>query len=258
MLPRLQENVRLPCPQAGFLQTYLSYSGQLRSQAVVYLHGFGSVRVGVKSQALEEACARRGWTYASFDFRGHGESSGSLLDLRGSAMLEDVETVRAYLAGRGVVRLGLVGSSMGGWAAAWYTLRHPGAVVACALVAPALDFPMRHWTRLPDAERRRWQQTGRLRLCNEWIAADVGYGLVEEAGQFPMAQLMAAWRTPLWIGHGMQDDTVPYTDSLAFVQGCAFPNIALHLWKDADHRLQQVKDELADGACSFLEAHLQQ
>jgi pimeloyl-ACP methyl ester carboxylesterase len=238
------------------LQTYFSHLAQPGTEAILYLHGFGSVRLGVKSQAVEEACARRGWMFASFDFRGHGESSGTLMDLRGSALLEDVETVHAYLGGRGIRRLGLVGSSMGGWAAAWFALRHPDAVAACALLAPALDFLVRHWNRLPDSERGRWRQTGRLRLCNEWIAADVGYGLVEEAVQFPLEQLVTTWRTPLWIGHGMRDNTVPYTDSLAFVERCSYPNLELHLWKDADHRLHEVKDQLAERACNFLEMHL--
>jgi uncharacterized protein len=253
MLPRLQETVRLPGSQGGSLQSYLSYSGQLGNQAVLYLHGFGSVRNGVKSQALEEACARRGWTFAAFDFRGHGESSGSRLDLRGSTLLEDVETVCAYLASRGIGRLGPVGSSMGGWAAAWFTLRHPEVVPACVLIAPSLDFPASRWARLPEAERQQWQQTGRLRIHNEWVDTEVGYGLVEEAGQFPLEQLTTTWQTPLWIGHGMRDDTIPYTDSLAFVERCPYPDVELHLWKDGDHRLQHVKDQLAEYACGFLE-----
>jgi pimeloyl-ACP methyl ester carboxylesterase len=258
MQTRYQEPVRLSCPQGGSLQSYLAYSGQLGKEAVLYLHGFGSVRTGVKSQALEQACERRRWTFASFDFRGHGESSGSLCDLRGSALLEDVETVRADLARRGIERVCLVGSSMGGWAAAWFTLRHPAVVPACVLLAPSLDFPSSRWTRLSESERRHWQHTGRLRVQNEWVDAEIGYGLVEEADRYPLQQLLADWHTPLWIGHGMRDDTIPYTESLAFVARCPYAAIELHLWKDGDHRLQQAKYQLAEAVGHFLEQHLGQ
>src|SRR5262245_22512540 len=116
---RRAEVIRLPCPAGGEIEAHLSYADRPAGRAVVYVHGLGSVRGGEKSRALEAACARRGWTFAACDFRGHGGSTGTLLDLRGSALLDDLDTFRAYLATRGVAGLGLVGSSMGGWAAAW-------------------------------------------------------------------------------------------------------------------------------------------
>ena len=41
-------------------------------------------------------------------------------DLRASRLLEDLAAVRHYLIGRGIRRLGLVGSSMGAFASAWF------------------------------------------------------------------------------------------------------------------------------------------
>src|SRR5262245_26529908 len=112
MKPRQTEEPRLSLPSGTPLQGMLSYTGEPGAAAVVYVHGFGSVRGGAKAAALEAACARRGWAFAAFDFRGHGGSGGSMLDLRGSALQHDLETVRAYLSTRGVRRLFPVGSSM--------------------------------------------------------------------------------------------------------------------------------------------------
>src|SRR5438034_4745982 len=140
MKAREQKSVSLQLPAGGTLLVYVSYTGEPREEAVVYVHGFGSTRSGEKPRALEAACERRGWTFASFDFRGHGGSSGTLVDLRGSQLLEDLEAVHASLATWGVRRLFPVGSSMGGWAAAWFTVRFPDIVPACMLIAPALDF----------------------------------------------------------------------------------------------------------------------
>src|SRR5262249_30277986 len=152
--------------------------------AAVYVHGFGSVRGGAKAAALEAACARRGWTFAAFDFRGHGASGGSMLDLRGSALQHDLEAVRAYLATRGVRSLFLVGSSMGAWEAAWFAVRRHEAVSACVALAPAFDFLVGRWARLSDAERELWRHTRRLPVHTEFVDVEVGYGLMEEADVF--------------------------------------------------------------------------
>src|SRR5262249_20640624 len=147
MSERVSEAPRLPHPAGGELHAYLSHSGERgrvstpSDWAVVYVHGFASNSSGEKAKVVEAACARRGWTYGACDFRGHGQSTGSLHDLRCSALLDDLDVVRAWLATRCVQRLCLYGSSMGGWASAWYALRRPETIVACALVAPAFHFP---------------------------------------------------------------------------------------------------------------------
>jgi pimeloyl-ACP methyl ester carboxylesterase len=219
---------------------------------VVYVHGFGSNSSGEKAKVVEAACARRGWTYAAFDFRGHGQSTGSLLDLRGNGLLDDVDVVSDYMASRGVRRLCLYGSSMGGWASAWYAVRRPEAVVACALVAPAFNFLRSRWDSLSEAERRQWRDTGRLKIRNQWIDVEIGAAMLDELDQFPVGELAKRVACPLLIFHGLLDDTVPYTDTLAFLESARHPAIELRLYKDGDHRLLKYKDEMAEAACGFF------
>ena len=251
-MTRRDEVARLPCPGGGEVDAHLSYADRPANRAVVYVHGLGSVRGGEKSRALEAACARRGWTFAACDFRGHGGSTGTLLDLRGSALLKDLDTFRDYLAGRGVSRLCLVGSSMGGWAAAWWTVLRPEVVDACALIAPAFRFPTGLWSRLGPAERERWRQTGRLRLRNDWMDAEIGYGLMEEQELFPFEHLAAVWRKPLLIFHGLADDVVPCEGSLEFVRRTAAADVELRVYKAGDHRLSALKEGVAEAACDFF------
>jgi pimeloyl-ACP methyl ester carboxylesterase len=221
----------------------------------MYVHGLGSVRGGEKSRALEAVCARRGWTFAAFDFRGHGGSTGSLRELRGSALLEDLGVIGDHLAARGVRRVCPVGSSMGGWAGAWFTLTHPDLIPACVLLAPALNFASGWWDRLSEAERRRWKETDRLRVRNEWLDAEIGYGLVEEAGRYPVEALAAGWGRPLLIFHGLRDDTIPFGLSLSFVERTAYPQVELRLFKDGDHRLQGYEHVVAEAAADFFGRH---
>jgi pimeloyl-ACP methyl ester carboxylesterase len=249
MAKRPHETIALPHP-AGSL--YLSHPGRPGEAAVLYVHGFGSQRSGEKPRALESICEATGWTFAAFNFRGHGDSAGPLVEMRGSGLLADLEAVRDELGRRGVRRLFLVGSSMGGWAAAWFAVRFPDAVPACVLIAPAFDFLRSRWQRLTEAERQRWRDTGRLRVRSAWVDAEIGYGLVEEMDQFPPERLAAGLCQPLLIFHGMRDDVVPYEGSVAFARQAASPKVELRLYKDGDHRLVDYKDEMAFSAHNFF------
>jgi pimeloyl-ACP methyl ester carboxylesterase len=252
MPTRAREEYQIAPAQGGALAAYLSHPGSAGPWAVLYVHGFGSTRAGEKPTAVEEACARRGWTFASFDFRGHGASSGTLLELRPSGLLDDLAAVRQELHRRGIQRLALVGSSMGGWASLWFAQRHPDAVTACALIAPAVDFLRLQRAHLTEAEVDEWRRAGRRRVRNQWVDVEVGPGVLEEAPLFPADTLAPSWAKPLLIFHGMQDDTAPYAHSLAFVEAVPPGDVELRLFRAGDHRLLAYRDVMAEAACDLF------
>lgn len=254
MTVRTETNIRITVGGSDELQVYHSQAAKL-AHAVVYVHGFGASRMSEKPRALEQACARRNWPFVSFDFRGHGLSTSTMLELRGSRLLEDLEGLARYLAGRDISRLYLVGSSMGGWASGWFALRHPELIPACAMIAPALDFVRGRWNKLSELERKQWQDTGRLRVKNVWIDTEIGYGLVEESDNFPYERLINDWQKPLLIFHGMKDDAVSHTQSMAFIDKVSAQAVELRLYKNGDHRLVERKDEMAEAACEFFARH---
>jgi dipeptidyl aminopeptidase/acylaminoacyl peptidase len=61
---------------------------------------------------------------------------------------------------------------------------------------------------------------------------------------------------PLLIFHGMLDETVPYMQSISFLQTARHADIELRLYKDGDHRLLKYKEEMAEAACSFFSRHV--
>jgi pimeloyl-ACP methyl ester carboxylesterase len=246
------EAVRLPLPDGGWLAGDYVPGSTANDFAVVWIHGFGSHRGGEKAAALRAECGRRGWAFAAFDFRGHGASSGTMRELRPSRLLEDLAAVRQFLAGRGLHRLGLVGSSMGGFAAAWFAVQQPEVVVGCVLLASGFRFPTKRWDALTPEQREAWQRTGVLRVTNEWVDTEVGYGLVEERDLFRLDELTRRWQTPALLFHGLRDDIVPDTDSLEFLRRTSYPNIELRLLKNGDHRLTAYKDEIAAAAGHFF------
>ena len=111
---------------------------------------------------------------------GTARPPGRCADLTATRLLEELAAIRAFLAARGCPQLGLVGSSMGGFASAWFAVRHPEAVTGCVLLAPAFRFLERRFAELSEAALAEWQRAGVRRVRNEWV--DVGDRLRAHGG----------------------------------------------------------------------------
>jgi pimeloyl-ACP methyl ester carboxylesterase len=243
-------DLTLPLPDGGHLAGSVAWTGS--PGCVLYVHGFGSDRTGAKATALRTACAGRGWSFAAFDFRGHGRSSGTMRQLRGSGLQADLQAIASYLAERGARYLFPVGSSLGGMATAWFALAQAELVPAVVLLAPAFRFLQRRWGDLSENDRRRWQEEGVLRFRNQWLSCELEIGLVQERDRFDPERLAEQWRVPALIFHGMKDEVVPWQDTLDLVSRTPFAGIQLRLLGDGDHRLEAYRDETAREACRFF------
>jgi pimeloyl-ACP methyl ester carboxylesterase len=113
-------------------------AGPASRPCFLYLHGFGSEQSGEKAEFFRRRALAAGFGFCSFDFQGHGLSGGEMAALTLTRNLEDVARVHAFLRERGHGRLILIGSSMGGGTALWYSALHPEEIVAGLHIAPAL------------------------------------------------------------------------------------------------------------------------
>ncbi len=245
-------NVTLSLPTCGHLVGTYRPGAARPEFAVLWVHGFGSHRGGEKADAVRAECERRGWAFTAFDFRGHGDSSGTMPELLASRLLEDLAAVRDWLAARGHTRLGLIGSSMGGFASAWFAKQNEECVVGCVLLAPAFGFLDRRWNSLTTEEQAAWKRTGRRVVRNEWLEVEIGIGLVEERDRFRPDELVKGWAKPSLLFHGMSDTVVPDSDSLFFAREVDYPHVELRLLKNGDHRLTAYKDDIAGAAGAFF------
>jgi alpha-beta hydrolase superfamily lysophospholipase len=98
---------------------------------VVACHGLHASKDSDKYLLLGEALPAAGLALARFDFRGCGESSGREDETTIATRIEDVEAVLALLESHPRLdgRLGLLGSSLGGFVALFVASRHPGTPV---------------------------------------------------------------------------------------------------------------------------------
>lgn len=224
-----------PEPGARVVADHLDGSGP----PLVFLHGLTSVRVGEKSTILFEYAARRGLPAWRFDFRGHGDSSGTLADTTLTDLILDTRTV--------LERAGpsfLIGSSLGGLVAAWTAKQAPGSVRGMALLAPAFRFLPRLRARL-DAARR-------LVLPHGEGILEFSTRVLEDFERHDEAAMAAAIRQPTLVVHGALDDTVPVEASEEFVARLPAERKELVVLPEGDHRLNREFAVILERAAGFL------
>lgn len=230
---------------APVLATELHRAPGNSNRLAIYAHGLASTRGGDKPQFFKERLPALGWDFAAFDFQGHGESTG---DLRGLTLSRQIEDLAAVVEAHGPLyeRVVLIGSSMGGWTAAWYAARHPGKVHACVLIAPAFGFVegLQRW--IGEAETRRWRDEGSYTFQGPEGPFKLDYGINEDRRLYPDEELYAAYRTPTLVLHGMEDETVPWKASTGFADKAKNAEVDVILFGAGDHRLGAYKDAMLD------------
>ncbi|MGE3173891.1 MAG: alpha/beta fold hydrolase [Planctomycetota bacterium] len=207
----------------------------------LFLHGLGSVRAGEKSAALFRHAAWRGRAAARFDFRGHGDSTGTIGVATMSELIDDAAFVLERI-GPAIV----VGSSLGGLVGAHLAARRPDAVRALALLSPALGF-------LPRM-RRRLDAAGRLRTSED-VEFAVHERALQDAERHDEDGLPARLPMPVFLAHGTDDELVPPALSERFA--AAIPHDRKELWvvPGGDHRLSRDIDEILARMDSLFARH---
>jgi len=218
----------------------------------LYLHGFGSEQSGEKAEFFRARALEAGFGFCSFDFQGHGRSGGDMTGLTLTRNLEDMARAHAFLRDRGCGRLILLGSSMGGGTALWYSALHPEEIVAGLHIAPALELEKGLLAWAGPERARRWEETGTIPFQNEFVTCDLGWGLIEDLRAHPTETLLARYRTPALLIQGKLDTSVSWKSVAEFATCCAFQEIELHLFADGDHRLTDRKERLWELMVEFL------
>jgi alpha-beta hydrolase superfamily lysophospholipase len=207
------------------------------SPCVVACHGMGASKDSDKYLLLACELPAAGLGLARFDFRGSGESGGLYRDATIASRVADLEAVLDHLAKQPEIdgRLGLLGSSLGGFVALHVPAHRPGLPVVT------------------------WNAPATLRELAVADPAD-GYG--------PGAALVAEIRSgrnaeapggvaPVLIIQGDRDEVVPPVHARLLFERAAEPR-DLCILAGADHRLSEPAHRLeaVDRSRAWLGARL--
>ncbi len=249
------EEIEVPLDDGADLAVRLDVAEGARTW-LVFAHGFGSTQYGDKISSFRSWAAEAGLGFASFDFRGHGASGGSLREITLTRNVEDLRAALDALAlrhPRSRERTVLVGSSMGAASAMWFCARNPRRVQAAVHIAPALYLQQSLERTLGDEGVRKWCKEGSFLLEGELAETELDWELMADLRRHPVDELAARYRTPTLLLVGRQDETVPQDRLLEFVGSCD-AEIDVVTYGAGDHRLLQQKDRLWTALLDFLAA----
>jgi len=244
---------RIELPGGERLALDVTPPGDARRTSALYVHGLGSHRGGEKALFLERELVARGFGYARFDLRGHGDSDGRFEELTLSRQIEDLEAVLAHLgsgaAGAPPRRVLLIGASLGALTVAWRGVTSPRRagvpeVVGQVLVAPSFRIVERYLDALGESGRERWRRAGVHRFAGPWFEFDLRFDVVTDSGRYPHERLLRETTLPTLILHGTGDPSAPLRLSEEFAAGCAGRRTRLVAIEGGDHRLTACKERL--------------
>ena len=203
---------------------------------IVYLHGFASSPQSSKARYFAQQFAREKVEFIVPELDGG--------DFETLTITGQLETVAQAMAGRPAV---LMGSSLGGYLAAWFASRNL-QVERVVLLAPAFQFLRRWRERFTPDQLADWRATRKLEIFHYGAGAprNLGYGFLEDAANY---EDEPDFVQPGLICHGSQDPVVPASISQAYA--ASHPNVDLRLYPTG-HELTDVLEPMWQETRRFL------
>ncbi|MAU01240.1 MAG: hypothetical protein CL608_29195 [Anaerolineaceae bacterium] len=195
------EDVRIPVDEIELTAWFIPPTDAVNGATLIYVHGFG----GNRAALLEQVAAMHEVGYGALvlDLRNHGES-GDAVSTWGPAEARDVIAAYNYLLTRSEVdsdRIGLVGKSMGGAAAALAAAQLPDLAVL-VLESTYSSFEENMPNILPSIARAPG-------FLAPYVFNRMNSVTVEPLDETLVADTVAGLNVPLLLIHGEQDRLVP-------------------------------------------------
>lgn len=214
--------------------------------ALLWLPGFLSNMTSTKAGVLAEWASSVGLPMLRFDYSGHGQSEGDLLQASIGDWLEEASAMLDVVRGRPCI---LIGSSMGGWIGLLLArqLAQQGALERLAglvLIAPAWDMTERlMWHQMTPEMKQTVERDG---VYYEPALYGQTYPitkhLIEEGRNHLIGEDLLHLDLPVRIVQGMCDPDVPWGHALDLVDLLRCDDVEVTLVKDGGHRQSRPQD----------------
>ena len=181
-----------------------------------------------------------------FDFRGHGESQGSSMDVSIIGDVLDVKASIDLVCKNWNDKLILIATSFGAGPALLTAAQMQSKIKLIVLIAPVLDYEATFLTPKTEWASAYFNEKALKQLPEKgYLAFEEGYKLspklIEEFRLIKPYETLRILRVPIMIIHGDQDSMVPFEISKKFA--ASVPNLKLITLLGADHGFVDAEDE---------------
>jgi len=214
-------------------------TGETKVPIIILCHGLSTSKDGRTCSRLETMLNQKGISTFRFDFYGHGESEGTFEDITLSEAINDVHEAIHFLFNAGYEKLGLMGSSFGGFAsliAASELLE----LILLALKSPVSDYLGLLIARDQEIEIPLWKQKGFISVVgSDGKNLQLNYSFYKDAETIKSYDAIRKIKASAMIVHGDKDRTVPLEQSIH----CAhlMEDCRLEIIQGADHTYTQPR-----------------
>jgi dipeptidyl aminopeptidase/acylaminoacyl peptidase len=214
-------------------------SGATKNLMITLCHGLTTSKDGRTYRSLEPILNQRGFSTFRFDFFGHGESEGKFENLTLRRAINDVLQALQFLKESGYSKIGLMGSSFGGFASLMAAARLP-ELQFLALKSPVSDYLGLLIARDQNIDIHRWEKTGSTEVTSsDGQSLKLNYSFFRDAESIKSEDAIKLIKIPTLIVHGDKDKTVPLQQSIQctnLIEDCR-----LEIIEGADHTYTQPK-----------------
>jgi fermentation-respiration switch protein FrsA (DUF1100 family) len=229
------------------------FIGGTGPRTIMMLHGRDGRRddPAIGLMAIAQAFHAHGYSLLMFDFRAHGLSGGDRYSL-GDWERRDVAGALAYLRGRGIAGVGVIGFSMGAGTALRAAPAHP-EMRALVLDSPFADVPA-----LVDQHLTEVSGLPRLFTPGILLMAQGLYGMDLLADR-PVQEMATLGARPILLIHSTTDDYIPVSQAYELQKaGAQDPNLQVWFTTGPTHvrSFKEYPSEYLRRVIGFFDANL--
>jgi hypothetical protein len=214
-------------------------TGSTKAPIFTLCHGLTTSKDGRTYLRLEAMLNQKGFSTFRFDFFGHGESDGKFEDITLSEAVNDVLKAILFLKESGYSRIGLMGSSFGGFASLIAASQMPWLTLL-ALKSPVSDYLGLLIARDQNIDIQSWKKRGFIPVMGlDGQDLKLSYSFYRDAEKIKSDEAIKRIKVPTLIVHGDKDKTVPLQQSIKCTR--LIEDCRLEIIEGADHIYTQVK-----------------
>lgn len=206
-------------------------SGDKSRPIIIFCHGFNSGKDSNTNTALKINLDKYKIASFRFDFFGHGESEGDFEDLTVSEATDDILKAVELLKNIGFTKIGLMGSSFGGLAAAMAAAKTKG------LYLLALKCPVSSYLEFAEYANPMLIDEWRKKGINYRENKKLKFSFYEDVKKNVAYEVAHKINVPVFIVHGDSDADVPIDQSKKLSK--LIPNCQLKIIVGASHRFDE-------------------